>query len=235
MNKSRLLILFWITNLASFSNSPAAQAQASPPNLNLILQSLERAEQQNPARLRPHEISREYKGFREDDTRPTSEVTAQVSFTPPNRKTFTITRASGNPRGERIVRALLEQETEPATQFNNRDISRANYDFVFLRQENFGTVPEYVLHIIPKRKDRGLIVGQIWVDEKTFRIRRIQGVPVKSPSIWIRDTYLTLQFAEVQGMWLSVSLDAIATVRFLGRYTLTGLYIGSGKPANAAR
>jgi hypothetical protein len=43
---------------------------------------------------------------------------------------------------EKIVRALLEQETEPATQNNSRDISRANYDFVFLRQENFGIMPE---------------------------------------------------------------------------------------------
>jgi hypothetical protein len=235
MNRSRLLILFWITNLASLSNSPAAEPKASSPNLNVILQSLERAEQQNPARLRPHDISREYKGFRADDTRPTSEVTAQVSFTPPNRKIFTITRASGNPRVQRIVHALLEQETEPATQNNNRDISRANYDFVFLRQENFGVMPEYVLHIIPKRKEKGLILGQIWVDKKTFRIRRIQGVPAKSPSIWISDTYLTLQFADVHGMWLSVSLDAIATVRFLGRYTLTGLYIGSRKPGNPAQ
>jgi hypothetical protein len=235
MNKSKLLALFCITKLASLSNSPAAEAKPWPPNLNLIVQSLERAEQQNPARLRPHEISREYKGFRADDTRPTCEVTARVSFTPPNRKTFTITHASGNPRIERIVLALLEQETEAATQIKNRDISRANYDFVFLRQENFGIMPEYVLHIIPKRKEKGLILGQIWVDEKTSRIRRIQGVPAKSPSIWISDSYLTLQFADVNGMWLSVSLDAIATVRLLGRYTLTGLYVGSRKPGIPAQ
>jgi hypothetical protein len=36
-------------------------------------------------------------------------------------------------------------------------------------------------------------------------------------------------------MWLSVSLDAIATVRLLGRYTLTGLYVGSRKPGIAAQ
>ena len=234
MNISRLLTLFWITNLAFLSNSVAADAQASAPNLNLILQSLERAEQQNPARLRPHEISREYKGFREDDTRPTSEVTAQVSFTPPNRKTFTITRASGNPRGERIVRALLEQETEPATGGFNRDISRTNYEFVFLRQEKFGLIPEYVLHIVPKRREKGLILGQIWVDAKTFRIRRIEGVPARSPSIWIKDIHITLQYAEVNEMWICVSLDAIATVRLLGRYTLAALYVGVRNPASAA-
>jgi negative regulator of sigma E activity len=43
-------------------------------------------------------------------------------------------------------------------------ISRANYDFVFLRQQNFRDVPEYVFAIFPKRKDRYLLRGQIWVD-----------------------------------------------------------------------
>jgi hypothetical protein len=103
MNKSRLLVLFCITNLASLSNSPAAEAKASPPNLNLFLESLKHR--------------------------------ATKSCSPP------ITHASGNPRVEKIVRAFLEQETEPATQNNSRDISRANYDFVFLRQENFGIMP----------------------------------------------------------------------------------------------
>ena len=129
------------------------------------------------------------------------------------------------------MRDLLEQETEPAREGRNRDICRTNYDFVFLRRENFGLVPEYVLHIVPKRKEKGLVLGQIWVDAKTFRIRRVEGVPAKSPSLWIKDSYITLQFAEVNGMWISVSLDAIATVRLLGRYTLVGLYIGARNPA----
>jgi hypothetical protein len=115
---------------------------------------------------------------------------------------------------------------------HDRDINRTNYDFVFLRQEDFGLIPEYVLHIVPKRKEKGLILGQIWVDAKTFRIRRIEGVPAKSPSIWIKDSYITLQFAEVNEMWITVSLDAIATVRLLGRYTLTGVYVGARSPAS---
>src|SRR5690349_13770327 len=109
-----------------------------------------------------------------------------------------------------------------------------NYDFVFLREENFGLIPEYVFRIVPKRKEKGLILGHIWVDEKTFRIRRVEGVPVKSPSLWIKDIHLTLQYAEVNGMWMSVSLDSIATVRLLGRYTLTGLYVGAQSPPSSA-
>src|SRR5438067_2596808 len=72
------------------------------------------------------------------------------------------------------------------------------------------------------------------VDAKTFRIRRIEGVPARSPSIWIKDIHITLQYAEVNEMWICVSLDAIATVRLLGRYTLAALYVGVRNPASAA-
>jgi hypothetical protein len=75
----------------------------------------------------------------------------------------------------------LEQEVVSAKEGHRGDISRSNYDFVFLREQDFGVVPEYVLHIIPKRKEKGLLLGDIWVDAKTYRIRQIIGVPLKPP------------------------------------------------------
>jgi len=230
------LILPLLLATTSFSQpiSSGAGPETASPDLNLILQSLETVEQQNRARSRPYQVTRLYKAFRADDKQPSAEVTAQISFTPPATKTFQIMYASGNPRGARIVRDVLEQETAPASQGHNRDISRMNYDFVFLRQENFGLVPEYVLHIVPKLKEKGFILGHVWVDAKTFRIRRIEGVPARSPSIWIKDIHITVQFAEVNGMWIPVSFDAIATVRLLGRYTLAGLNVGARNLASSA-
>lgn len=121
-----------------------------------------------------------------------------------------------------MVRELLDRETESAKNRQDSEISRANYDFVFLRKENFGVVPEYVLRIIPKRKDKYLLRGQVWVEANTFRIRRIEGLPAKSPSFWLKDVHVTLQYAESGGMWVPTSFDAIATVRLLGQYTLAG-------------
>jgi hypothetical protein len=236
MAQFRLTVLPLLATVAlsSQSDSPPGEPNSTSPDLKLILQSLEQVEQQNPARFHQYKVTRQYKAFRADDKQPTAEVTAQISFTPPGRKTFEIIHASGNARGEKTVRSILEQETQPVREGHNRDISRVNYDFVFLRQENFGLLPEYVLHIVPKRKEKGLILGQIWIDAKTFRIRRIEGVPAKSPSMWIKDIYVTLQFAEVNEMWIAVPRDSIATVRLLGRYTLTGLYVGSPDPASIA-
>src|SRR5512141_945526 len=146
-----------------------------------------------------------------------------VDFVPPDMKTYKIIQATGSSRGEKMVRELLDMETESAKKGHSGEISRTNYDFVFLRRENFGVVPEYVLGIVPQRKEEYLLRGQIWVDASTFRIRRIEGVPAKSPSFWIKNIHITLQYAQLGGMWVPVSFDAIATVRFLGQYTLAGL------------
>jgi hypothetical protein len=201
----------------------AQDAEVTLPSLDLILNSLEQTAEQNPALSRPYEVRREYKVFREDNPMPVSDIMAEISFSPPETKTFEITKAEGNPRGKKIVTTILKQEIDSAKDGHRGDITRANYDFAFLREQNFGVVPEYVLHIIPKRKEKGLLLGDIWVDAKTFRIRQIVGVPLKNPSIWVEDLHITVQFAEVNTMWLPVSVDAIATIHFLGIYTLSGL------------
>jgi hypothetical protein len=212
----------------------AQEAKVAPPNLNSILDSLERTEEQNRALSRPHEVTREYKVFQSDDPKPISDIKTQIRFTPPDVKTFKITDAQGSPRGKKIVSAILEQEVVSAKEGHRADISRSNYDFVFLREQNFGVIPEYVLHIIPKRKEKGLLLGDIWVDAKTYRIRQIIGLPLKTPSFWIKDLHITVQFAAVNDMWIPVSVDAIATVRFLGIYSLSALDLAPPVAASSA-
>ena len=222
-NRYCLVLLSLVATAWAFPYSLSAQeVKASPPNLGLILDSLERTDEQNPALIRPHEVTREYKIFRGGDTKPISDVTAQISFISIDTKTFKITEAQGSPMGKKIVSAILEQEIASTWEGHKADISRSNYDFVFLREQNLTGVLEYVLHIIPKRKAKGLLLGDIWVDASTYHIRQIVGVPLKNPSLWIKDLHITIQFAAVDDMWLPVSLDAIATVRFLGIFTLSG-------------
>jgi hypothetical protein len=229
-----LPVLVFLATLASSSQAPSSTAEIKSPDLNLILQRLEDVQHQDPAQSRPYEVAREYKVFRGYDKQPTSEVTAQINFVPPDMKTYKITQAHGSSIGERIVCELLDRETESAKQGPGSEISRTNYDFVFLRHENFGVAPEYVLGIVPKRKEKYLLRGQIWVDASTFRIRRIEGVPAKSPSFWIKDIHIALQYAQLDGMWIPISFDAIAAVRLLGPYTLAGLNIRALDPQPAA-
>lgn len=134
-----------------------------------------------------------------------------------------------------MVRELLDRETEAVKKVPGSKMSRENYDFVFLRQENRAVAPEYVLGIFPKRKEKYLLCGQIWINASTFRIRRIEGVPAKSPSFWLKDTQVTLQFAQLENMWIPVTFDAVATVRFFGQYTLSGFNVRSLESISTTR
>jgi len=125
-----------------------------------------------------------------------------------------------------MVRDLLDLETQSAKKKKlDREMSRANYDFIFIRRENSGVVPEYVFRIIPKRKDKHLLRGQMWIDAGTFRIYRIEGVSTASPSLWLKNIQITMQFAILGGMSVLVSVDAVATGRFFGQYTLASLAV----------
>jgi hypothetical protein len=217
-----LPVFVFLVAVASASQMPSSSAEIKSPDLNLIVQRLEDVQHQNRAQSQQYEVTREYKVFRGSDKEPTSVIIAQINFVPPDLKTYKITQVRGNSRGEKMVRELLDREAESAKKGHGSEINRTNYDFVFLRQENFGIVPEYVLQIAPKRNDKCLVRGQIFLDASTFRIRRIEGVPARSPSIWLKRIHITLQFAQLKGMWIPTSFDAIATVRLLGQYTLAG-------------
>ena len=196
---------------------------ATAPNLDPILQRIEDAQHQNPALSRPYEVTREYKVFRGNDQQPLSEVVTQIDFVPPDTKTFKIVQSSGNSLGVKIIRELLSSETSSTRKEHSTEISRANYDFAFLRLQNYGDTPEYVLAIFPKRKDKYLLRGQIWVDTHTFRIRQIEGVPARSPSFWLKELHVTLQYGTLCGMWVPVTYDAVAKIRILGDFTLDGV------------
>jgi hypothetical protein len=100
-NRHCLVLLSLMATAWAIPYSLHAQAaKVAPPNLSSILDSLERIGEQNPALSRPYEVTREYRVFHADEPKPISDVTAQISFSPPDTKTFTITDAHGNPRGK---------------------------------------------------------------------------------------------------------------------------------------
>jgi hypothetical protein len=77
-----------------------------------------------------------------------------------------------------------------------------------------------VLALNPRRKEKNLLQGRIWVDAATYRLRRTEGEPGKAPSWWIRDAHIVLGYEEVGGMWLQTSSESTADVRFLGEHTM---------------
>ena len=149
-----------------------------------------------------------------------AEVIADVTFVPPDVKQYAIRQANGMGLGEKIVRQMLEHETDIVKDYGSTDLTPDNYDFRFVREEELSGQRCYVLEMLPKRKGKTLLRGQIWVDATTYQLRRTEGEPGKAPSWWLRDSRIVLEYGDVGGMWLQTASESTANVRFVGPYTM---------------
>jgi hypothetical protein len=211
-----LLFLCLVTVLAGAS----AESKSSVPTLETILARMAQARAENRARFRPYTVRRDYKLFGKERDKTKSQVIADVTFVPPDLKTYAIQTTNGTGLGEKIVRRMLEREVEVAKDYGATDISPDNYDFRFLREENVGGQRCYVLELLPRRKDKNLLSGSIWVDAHTYLLCRTEGELAKSPSWWLRDVRIAFVYGDVDGMWLQTASEATAKVRILGQHTM---------------
>jgi hypothetical protein len=178
------------------------------------------ARAENRARLRPYTVTRNYKLFGKDENNAKSEVIADIAFVPPDSKKYTIEEANGSELGQMLVRRMLASEAEVTKDHASTDISADNYDFRFLREADLSAQRCYVLELLPRRIERHLLRGDIWVDANTYLLRRFEGELVKPPSWWLRDVSVTFVYGDVGGMWLQTATEAAADVRILGRTTM---------------
>ncbi|HEX2521269.1 MAG TPA: outer membrane lipoprotein-sorting protein [Terriglobia bacterium] len=201
--------------------SPAsAQTTSTVPAVETIIARMAQARAENRHRFRPYIVTRDYKLFGKERQDTKSQVTAEVTFVPPNSKRYAIQQSIGTRLGERIVRRMLESEAEIAKDYGSTDISPDNYELRFIREENVGGQGCYVLELLPKRKDKNLVRGSIWVDARTYLLHRTEGQPAKRPSWWLRDVHMVFLYGDVEGMWLQTVSESTATVRILGQHTI---------------
>lgn len=216
--------IFLVLALAALAAAQSGNSAQQPPasaalDLPAIVSNLEKAQLENRAAARAYVVTRDYQLFKEGDRQPQSTVIAEVSFVPPGSKEFEIRQASGSGQGEKVVRKVLSHEKEMARDTGEHDLSRQNYEFTYLGVRELNGVRCYLLQLHPKRDDKNLLEGFAWIDAESFLPRRIAGTPSKSPSWWVKNLQLQMDYAPVAGMWLPVGSRAEADVRIVGKHT----------------
>lgn len=211
---SQLLVSLFVVGLTS------AEDRVATPNVETIVQRMAKARADNQAILRAYTVTRDYRLVGQDRTDSKAQILAQISFVPPSAKKFVIQKSSGTGFGERAVRQMLEHETDIVKNHDSTEMSLSNYEFQLLREELCGGRRCYVLSINPRREDKTLLRGHIWVDAITYLLHRTEGQPAKGPSWWLRDSSIIFTYGDVHGMWLQTGSESKANVRFVGRYTM---------------
>jgi hypothetical protein len=195
-----------------------AQTNASPPDARSVVERMLKAQQDNKARVRPFTVKRGYLLLDKQDQEK-AQVVASITVLPPDSKQYQIESSSGG-FGEKVLRDILSKETEQPKDAQRKELSNENYGFQLLGQEMLNGRRCYLLGLNPRREEKDLLRGKIWVDAENYNILRIEGSPAKTPSWWIRDLHILMNFANVDGMWLHTFTHAVANVRFKGRYVM---------------
>jgi hypothetical protein len=214
--------------VAETAGAPASPEVALPE----IVSRLREAQLRNHETGHPYTVIREYE-LSSNKPQPSS-VTAEINFVPPDVKQYSIRSTQGGSSGERIVRRVLEHETELASSWKDSLLTQENYDFQLLGRAMLGDHDCFLLAITPRRDSKSLIRGRAWIDSGSFNVRRIEGAPDKNPSWWLKRLEITMDFAPVGDMWLQTAFTARADVRFFGEHTLAAHDIEYRAPAQSA-
>jgi len=204
-------------------------------SLDEIVQSMQTAQ----AAIRTqtsYQVIREYRLLSAPDSKPDSEVVAEVNFRPPASKAYRIQRSEGSNRGQQLVRRILDHEVEASSMENKagRAITRDNYSFAYIGEATLAGQPCYVLGLKPKRTDKNLILGKVWVDKHSFLVRQIDGEAEKTPSWWLKSVRIKVEFADLEGIWMQTRMEAVAEVRIVGTRTLTSRILDYRKQSEVA-
>ena len=222
-------------SLTSGALDSIGQNSQAPLDFTVVVQKLEET-QRNSRPEASYQMVREYRLYGGGSEQCTSDVLAEIRYAPPDSETYAIQTRTGSPRGEQVVRRILEHEVVLATADpESRSatlLTRDNYDFTDLGQSVLNGQTYYLLGLTPKRKQKQLIVGRAWVDQSSFRVRRVEGQLSKSPSWLLKNVYLKLDFTERSGNSIQSAMEATAEVRLIGTQILRAQMLDY-RPANS--
>jgi len=154
------------------------------------------------------------------DTLQSGEYEVQQSYLAPRSLAFKAVRFTGDNfvKTNVIVRLLQSevdhvQKDDPALDA----ISPANYKFSYKGTSQLEGRTVHAYQVKPRQKRAGLFKGRIWVDAYTGSLARVEGRPVKSPSLFIKKVDFVQDYADIGPFTFPVHIHSEASARIVGR------------------
>ena len=123
----------------------------------------------------------------------------------------------------KVLRAVLEGEQEAIARGETAraSLDRANYTFQPNGVDDAGLAN---VLLSPRRKERILLAGRMFLRPEDGGLVRLEGRPAKSPSFWVKNVDIVRSYERILGTVVPVSLESTAQVRLLGRATFRMTY-----------
>ena len=117
-----------------------------------------------------------------------------------------------------VLRKMLDSEAEssrPGERAKSR-LNADNYNFQLVGVEAVGDRPAYILELTPKRKEKYLFRGRIWVDTEDYALVRAEGNPAENPSFWTKSTHFVHNYGKNGPVWFPVFTQSVTEARIFG-------------------
>jgi hypothetical protein len=153
-----------------------------------------------------------------------AEEVGQMEFRAPDQKSFVVRSEEGSGVIRQMaLKPLISSEIETAAgkQHHDSAISPANYSLDLLGEQQVGPYHCFVAQAVPKRKDKYLFEGKLWIDVDDYAVVRIEGHPAKKLSFWIERADFVRQYQKIDGFWLPEKDQTLVQVRLYGKKLLT--------------
>jgi hypothetical protein len=169
-----------------------------------------------------------------------AEEIGRMEFFSPDKKAFTVTSESGSGLVRQMaLNPLINSEIEAAAgkEHHESAISTDNYSLNLLGEQQLGPYRCFVAEAIPKRKDKYLFEGRVWIDVNDYSVVRIEGHPAKKLSFWIQRADFVRQYQKLDGFWLPEKDQTLVQVRLYGKKILKidhrNYLVNAGQSTNA--
>lgn len=123
----------------------------------------------------------------------------------------------------RVLRAVLEGEQDVIArgETGRSSLDRSNYTF---RPDGLDETGLAKVLLSPRRRERILVTGRMFLKPEDGSLVRLEGRPAKSPSFWVKNVDMVRSYERILGTVVPVSLESTAHVRILGSSTFRMTY-----------
>ncbi len=157
-----------------------------------------------------------------------AEMLVSVQCDPDGTKHFSVVSEQGwKSANKHVLRKMLESEAQTSSPQirQTTSLTRDNYDFQMLGSEFLEARPAYIIQVIPKRKDKYLFEGRVWIDAEDFAVVRAEGKPAKNPSFWTHSVHFVQQYQKSGTFWFPFSTESVTDARIFGKTDVTITYV----------
>jgi hypothetical protein len=193
-------------------------AQESRPNADEVVANMFAHDTLREAASGGYTGSREYL-LENHRLQKSAQMLVRVTCDPTGTKHFEVMSEEGwKSASKRVLRQMLATESD-SSRPDARPLIRItsdNYTFQMMSTEQLDGRMAYVIEASPKREDKSLFRGRIWVDTEDYALARVEGEPAKSPSFWARKVQFVQQYHKAGAYWFPMKTTSETEARVFG-------------------